>query len=69
MKHRVIDPKGIHVEGKHVAKGQVVALADGAALKAFVHFKQVTLVEDPTEKPAPEPPGNGSDKEPEKPKK
>ncbi|HEY1121743.1 MAG TPA: hypothetical protein VGE67_09090 [Haloferula sp.] len=50
MKHRVIDPKGIHADGNHFAKGKVVDLPDGAALKAFLHFKQVAPVDEVAEK-------------------
>lgn len=41
MKYEVTDPKGIHCNGKHFAKGEVIPLPDGAARKAFLHFKQV----------------------------
>ena len=41
MDYEVIDPKGIHVNGRHVQKGRIVPLSDGAALKAFLHFRQV----------------------------
>ena len=53
MKYKVIDPKGIHAGGKHIAKGEVVTLPDGASLKAFLHFKQVTPHEE--KKPAADP--------------
>ena len=46
MKFKVIDPKGIHADGKHLGKGEVVTLPDGAALKAFLHFKQVAPLKD-----------------------
>jgi hypothetical protein len=54
MEYEVSDPKGIHVSGRHVQKGRTVALPDGAALKAFLHFKQVSprVEEKKPEKPA-----------------
>ena len=70
MDYEVIDPKGIHVNGRHVQKGRIVPLPDGAALKAFLHFKQVTPREEKKpEKPAETPPTDPPDKGPEKPKK
>lgn len=48
---KVIDPKGIHAGGKHLAKGERVKLPDNAATKAFLHFKQVEPVK---EKEAPD---------------
>jgi hypothetical protein len=82
MKYEVVDPKGITCNGKRFAKGEVVPLPDGAALKAFLHFKQVIPREakkpaaEPGEKepakpdPAPEMPAEDPrDKEPAKPKK
>jgi hypothetical protein len=82
MKYEVIDPKGITCNGKRIASGEVVPLPDGAALKAFLHFKQVIPREgkkpiaDPGEKepartdPVPEKPAEDPpQKEPAKPKK
>jgi len=43
---KVIDPKGIHAGGKHLAKGERVKLPDNAATKAFLHFKQVEPVKE-----------------------
>lgn len=54
MKYKVTDPKGIHAGGKHLAKGEIVTLPDGAALKAFLHFKQVVPLKD-KEAPAADP--------------
>ena len=42
--YKVIDPKGIHADGKHFAKGERVKLPDDASTKAFLHFKQVEEV-------------------------
>lgn len=75
MKYEVVDPKGIHCNGRHFAKGEVIPLPDGAALKAFLHFKQVLPREEKGEAgasggknpAAPEtPPANTGDKPPEK---
>jgi hypothetical protein len=38
---KVIDPKGIHAGGEHHEKGALVRLPNDAALKAYLHFKQV----------------------------
>jgi hypothetical protein len=46
---KVIDPKGIHIEGKHHEKGAKVSIPEGAVLDAFLHFKQVADVEGPSE--------------------
>ena len=71
MDYEVIDPKGVHVNGRHVQKGRIIALPDGAALKAFLHSKQVTPREQEKkpEKPAETASTDSPDKEPAKPKK
>ena len=71
MDYEVIDPKGIHVNGRHVQKGRIVPLPDGAALKAFLHFKQVIPREEEKkpDKPAEATPADPPEKEPAKPKK
>ena len=43
---KVTDPKGIFIEGKHHEKGAKVSLPEGAVLDAFVHFKQVSPVDE-----------------------
>jgi hypothetical protein len=48
--YKVLDPKGIHVAGKHYPQGETVRLGRGAQLNAFLHFKQVEEAAD-----APEP--------------
>ena len=71
MDYEVIDPTGIHVNGRPVQKGRIIAMSDGAALKAFLHFKQVIAREEEKkpEKPAETAPADPPDKEPGKPKK
>ena len=71
MDYEVIDPKGVHVNGRHVQKGRIIALPDGATLKAFLHFKQVIPREEEKKlaKPAETGPADPSDKGAEKPKK
>jgi hypothetical protein len=44
MKVKIIDPKGILVDGNRLPKGQVIE-AGGAQLKAWLHFKQVEPAE------------------------
>jgi hypothetical protein len=46
---KVIDPKGIHIEGKHHEKGAKVSISEGAVLDAFLHFKQVAEIEGSSE--------------------
>lgn len=50
-KFKVIDPKGITVNGVLVEKGETVTLAKGAQLNAFIHFKQVEPSEAKAEDP------------------
>ena len=44
-KYKVIDPKGVTVDGTFVAKGDTINLNKGAQLNALLHFKQVKPVE------------------------
>lgn len=52
---KVIDPKGIHLDGKHHEKGAKASIPDGAVLDAFLHFKQVEPAKTKAEDPKPEP--------------
>jgi hypothetical protein len=67
MKFKVLDPKGIHANGKRYEPGDTVKLPDGAALKVFLHFKQVEPVEEEAKAPK-EPKEPKAPKEPEEPK-
>lgn len=55
MKYKVIDPRGIHLDGKPVATGETVRIPEGAALDAFLHFKQVESTEEKEEEEESEP--------------
>jgi hypothetical protein len=46
---KVIDQKGIYIDGKHHEKGSKVSIPEGAVLDAFIHFKQVAEMEGSTE--------------------
>jgi hypothetical protein len=50
-KFKVIDPKGVLVNGVLKEKGETVTLAKGAERNAFLHFKQVKAVEAKAEDP------------------
>jgi hypothetical protein len=43
---KVIDPKGVSINGELKPKGEIVTLAKGAELNAFLHFKQVSPVDE-----------------------
>jgi hypothetical protein len=45
-KFKVTDPKGVFIDGKHHEKGGKVSIPEGAVLDAFLHFKQVSLLDD-----------------------
>lgn len=40
-KFKVIDPRGVTINGEVKEKGETVTLAKGAELNAFLHFGQV----------------------------
>ncbi|MCW1885627.1 hypothetical protein OKA04_12885 [Luteolibacter flavescens] len=63
MQYEVIDPKGIHVDGRNVQRGRVIPIPEGAALNAFLHFKQVRKREEKPAKPADGPPAPPPGKE------
>lgn len=44
-KFKVIDPKGVLINGELKEKGDTVTLDKGAERNAFLHFKQVKAVE------------------------
>lgn len=50
-KFKVIDPKGVLVNGVLKEKGETITLAKGAERNAFLHFKQVKPVEAKAEDP------------------
>jgi hypothetical protein len=50
-KFKVLDPKGIFVDGKLAEKGNTVTIGKGATLNAFLHFKQVEAVKAKAEDP------------------
>lgn len=50
-KFKVIDPKGVLVNGELKEKGETVTLAKGAERNAFLHFKQVKPVDAKAEDP------------------
>ena len=56
MKYKVIDPKGIHVQGKKLDKGATFeAVPSGGDTRAFLHFRQIEAVKE-KEKPTDEGP-------------
>lgn len=50
-KYKVIDPKGITVDGKLAEKGDIITLNKGAQVNAFLHFKQIKPTEAKAEDP------------------
>jgi hypothetical protein len=50
-KYKVIDPKGVTIEGVLVEKGDTITLNKGAQLNALLHFKQIKPVEAKAEDP------------------
>ena len=49
---KVIDPKGVSINGELQPKGEIVTLAKGAELNAFLHFKQVSPVDEKSDEEA-----------------
>lgn len=51
-KFKIIDPKGLTINGELKKKGETVTLAKGAELNAFLHFKQVSPVAEKSDEEA-----------------